>query len=277
VLTVWKFGRESDGAQQIIEIPVSSIRPGRFQPRFAIKEESLDELVASIQQVGLLQPVLVRPQGLIYELIAGERRLRACVRAGIEQIPAVVRKLTDAEAAEAALIENLQRRSLHFFEEAEAYAKLIREYDLTQNQVAQRVGLGQSTVANKLRLLGLEDDVRQRIYDNGMTERHARALLEVKEHQLRLQALDDASGQEMSVSEWERFLRREKARIISREINMGRKRMKPLIRDLRLFLNSLERGVETLRAAGMEVQFQQQRDGNRLRVEIEVDADAVNR
>lgn len=274
---MWKHGKESDDTQQIIEIPVSSIRPGRFQPRFAIKDEDLDELVASIQQVGLLQPVLVRPQGLIYELIAGERRLRACARAGIEQIPAVVRKLSDAEAAEAALIENLQRRSLHFFEEAEAYAKLIRDYDLTQNQVAQRVGLGQSTIANKLRLLGLEEDVRKRIYENGMTERHARALLDVKEHQLRLEALDEASGQEMSVKEWERFLRREKARIISREINMSRKRMKPLIKDLRLFLNSLERGVETLRAAGMEVQFQQQRDGNRLRVEIEVDANAVNK
>lgn len=274
---MWKFGKEGEDAQQIILIPVDRIKPGRFQPRFAIKDEDLDELVASIQQVGLLQPVLVRPQGAIYELIAGERRLRACIRAGLKQIAAVVRNLTDSEAAEAALIENLQRRSLHFFEEAEAYARLIRDFGLTQNQVAQRVGLGQSTVANKLRLLGLEDDVRRRIYDSGLTERHARALLDVKEHELRLQALDDASGREMNVGEWERYLRREKERNISREIIKSRKRMKPLIRDLRLFLNSLERGVETLRESGMDVQYHQQRNGNQLRVEIEVNADAVTK
>ncbi len=199
--------------------------------------------------------------------------MRACLKIGMTTIPAVVRSLSDVEAAAAALTENLQRRSLHFFEEAEGYARLIRDYELTQSQVAQRMGMGQSTIANKLRLLSLEQDVRLKIYESRLSERHARALLEVKEHDLRLRALDVAARREMSVSEWEGYLRREIPQIISREINKSRKkRLKPLIKDLRLFMNSLERGVETLRAAGMAVQYRQQREGDRLKVEIEVEA-----
>ncbi|NPV29394.1 MAG: ParB/RepB/Spo0J family partition protein [Firmicutes bacterium] len=268
---MWRIARGSEQQGEVFQVALDKIRFGRFQPRFQIEEADLADLVASIREVGVLQPVLVRPCGAGYELIAGERRVRASMLAGLKQIPAVVRELSDAQATEVALIENIQRRSLHFFEEAEGYAKLIREFRLTQAEVARRMGLSQSTVANKLRLLRLDPEIRLQIYQQKLSERHARALLELPDKELQQKVLSLAAAREFSVSEWEKLIRLEKDRIISREIKKRKKcRVKPLIRDLRLFLNSLERGVETLRAAGLEVHLHHHKEEHILRIMIEV-------
>jgi len=172
---------------------------------------------------------------------------------------------------EVALIENIQRRSLHFFEEAEGYARLIKEFRLTQTEVARRMGLSQGAVANKLRLLRLDPEIRLQVYKLKLTERHARALLDLPDKDLQKKVLNLAATREFSVSEWEKAIEVEKDQFISREIKKGRKKkMKPLIKDLRLFINSLERGVETLRAAGLEVSLHHQKEGNVLRIMIEV-------
>jgi ParB family chromosome partitioning protein len=184
-----------------------------------------------------------------------------------------VRELSDNEATEAALIENLQRKNLHFFEEAEGYSKLVSEYQLTQQQVAQKMGLSQSTIANKLRLLNLDPGIRRRIYILKLGERHARALLELENKDDQDKLLKIAEKKEFSVIEWEMLIKREKERNISREINTSRKRrIKPLVKDLRLFINSLERAARTMRDSGMDVKIDQVRDGNKLKIVIEVDA-----
>jgi ParB family chromosome partitioning protein len=271
---MWMFGKEErEKGRGLVELPIEKISYGRFQPRFEVNEEELQALVESIKAVGVLQPILVRSRGEKYELIAGERRLRASIILGLQDIPALVRELSDNEATEAALIENLQRKNLHFFEEAEGYSKLVSEYQLTQQQVAQKMGLSQSTIANKLRLLNLDPGIRRRIYILKLGERHARALLELENKDDQDKLLKIAEKKEFSVIEWEMLIKREKERNISREINTSRKRrIKPLVKDLRLFINSLERAARTMRDSGMDVKIDQVRDGNKLKIVIEVDA-----
>lgn len=263
-------GRRVD--REVVKIPLHSIRCGRFQPRFNIDEESLKELAESIKSVGVLQPVVVRPCEGGYELIAGERRMRASMMAGLQEIPAVVKEVSDAEAAEMALVENVQRRNLHFFEEAEGFRRLIEQFDLTQVEVAEKMGLSQSAVANKLRLLRLPPEVREQVFRLGLSERHARALLELEDKRAQLKVLELAATRDYRVGEWEELIKREKNKNISREIKKGRKqKLMPKIRDLRIFMNSLERGVKLMRNAGLDVRLSHEEENGLLRIVIEVD------
>ncbi|TRZ98983.1 MAG: ParB/RepB/Spo0J family partition protein [Deltaproteobacteria bacterium] len=160
-----------------LQIPVEKIRAGSFQPRRAFPPGALEELVASIREKGILQPVLVRPTPDGYELVAGERRFRAAEAAGLSTIPAVVRRLSDREALEAALVENIQREDLNAIELAEGYQRLVHDFSLSQEQVAERVGKDRATVANTVRLLKLPPAVRQAVVDGRLSAGHARALL----------------------------------------------------------------------------------------------------
>ena len=163
--------------QGFLQIPLERVRAGNFQPRKTFPPGSLSELVASIREKGVLVPVTVRPTPDGYELVAGERRFRAAESAGLSAIPAVVRKLTDREALEVALVDNLQRTDLNPIELAEGYQRLIHEFSLTQEQVAVRMGKDRATVANTLRLLKLPAVVRQALADGRLSAGHARALL----------------------------------------------------------------------------------------------------
>ena len=160
-----------------LEIPLEKIRAGALQPRRTFSPEALEELVASIREKGVLQPVLVRPTADGYELVAGERRFRAAESAGLSTIPAVVRKFTDREALEAALVENVQRSDLNAIELAEGYQRLTHDFSLSQEQVAERVGKDRVTVSNTIRLLKLPPVVRQAVVDGRLSAGHARALL----------------------------------------------------------------------------------------------------
>jgi ParB family transcriptional regulator, chromosome partitioning protein len=160
-----------------LQIPVEKIRAGSLQPRRTFSPGTLEELVASIREKGILQPVLVRPTPDGYELVAGERRFRAAEAAGLSTIPAVVRRLSDREALEAALVENIQRADLNAIELAEGYQRLVRDFSLSQEQVAERVGKDRATVANTVRLLKLPPAVRQAVADGRLSAGHARALL----------------------------------------------------------------------------------------------------
>jgi len=160
-----------------LQIPLEKIRAGSLQPRRTFSPEPLEELVASIREKGILQPVLVRPTPDGYELVAGERRFRAAESAGLSTIPAVVRRLTDREALEAALVENVQRTDLNAIELAEGYQRLAHDFSLSQEQVAERVGKDRATVANTVRLLRLPSPVRQAVADGRLSAGHARALL----------------------------------------------------------------------------------------------------
>jgi ParB family transcriptional regulator, chromosome partitioning protein len=170
---------EAGGAAVLMDIPVADITPNPHQPRTLFDEESLAELTASVQQIGVLQPILVRPveSGTGYELIAGERRWRAAGRAGLATIPAVVRTTDDLAAVEQALVENLHRQDLTALEEAAAYQQLVEDFGLTHEQVAERVGKSRSAVTNTLRLLGLPPAIQHLLADGKLSAGHARALL----------------------------------------------------------------------------------------------------
>ena len=165
---------------ELQQIPLINIRPNPFQPRTEFEPEKITELMQSIKTYGLLQPVLVRKNEKGgYELVVGERRYRACKQLGWTVIPAVIKELSESAMATVALIENLQRENLSFLEEAAGYERLLREFNFTQEVLAQRLGKSQSTIANKLRLLKLPETVKQKLLAEELTERHARALLKL--------------------------------------------------------------------------------------------------
>ena len=171
---------------QITQIDIDKVIPNIYQPRKYFNEQAIEELSQSIMEHGIIQPLTVRMRGEIYELVAGERRLRAAKLANLKTVPCNIIDITDTESAEIALLENLQREDLNYIEEAEAYYNLINEHNFTQDEVAKRIGKKQSTIANKLRLLKLNKEVRELCLTNNLTERHARALLTVPDEKLQL-------------------------------------------------------------------------------------------
>lgn len=203
-------GESSGEAAFLIEIPVADITPNPNQPRVLFDEESLAELTASVQQIGVLQPILVRPatSGTGYELIAGERRWRAAGRAGLATIPAVVRTTDDLSSVEQALIENLHRQDLTALEEAAAYQQLIEDFELTHEQVAERVGKSRSAVTNTLRLLGLPPVIQHLLADGKLSAGHARALLATPDRTLQEELARACAAEGWSVRMMEEAVKR---------------------------------------------------------------------
>jgi len=189
------------------DLPVASIQPNRFQPRDHFDEEALGSLADSIREVGVLQPVLVRPVGEGYELIAGERRWRAARRVGLQTIPALVRETDDATALEHALVENLHRDDLNPLEEAAAYQQLIEDFGLTHEAVASQVGRSRTTITNSLRLLQLPPSIQKLVHDGRLTMGHARALLGTPDRAFQEQLAQRAVRDDLSVRAVEEAIR----------------------------------------------------------------------
>jgi ParB family chromosome partitioning protein len=199
---------ESGGGRALEQIAVADLRPNPFQPRQAMDRENLDELIASIKENGLLQPVVVRSVGDgAWEVVAGERRYRAVKELGWSQVPVVVRDVDDRTMLVLALIENLQREDLSPLDEAHAYSRLVDEFGLTQAQVAERVGRDRSTVANTIRLLGLPDPVRQLLAKGKISAGHARALLGLSDERRVVQLAKSAAEKGLSVRQVEERVR----------------------------------------------------------------------
>lgn len=205
--------------QNIVLVNVMEILPNRSQPRKNFENNGIARLADSIRRFGILHPLTVRrinydgfvPAGSLpyrYELISGERRLRAAMLLGLERVPCIVRFASEREAAELAVIENLLRRDLNMFEQARAFSKLITEFSMTQQEVAERLSSAQSSVANKLRLLKLSDGEQQYILDHDLTERHARALLKIGDESLRTAVLREIAERKLNVSTSEEYIER---------------------------------------------------------------------
>lgn len=205
--------------QNIVLVNVMEILPNRSQPRKSFENNGITRLADSIRRFGILHPLTVRrinydgfvPAGSLpyrYELISGERRLRAAMLLGLERVPCIVRFASEREAAELAVIENLLRRDLNMFEQARAFSKLITEFSMTQQEVAERLSSAQSSVANKLRLLKLSDAEQQYILDHDLTERHARALLKIGDESLRTAVLREIAERKLNVSTSEEYIER---------------------------------------------------------------------
>ena len=191
---------------RVVFLPAKAIRPNPAQPRQLFREESLAELAESIRRHGILQPLSVRRVGTHYELIAGERRLRAGILAGLSEIPCIVMQMTDQESSMAALVENLQRQDLDFIEEAQGIDLLLRRWNMSQEEAAKLLGKSQSAVANKLRLLRHSEKVLEALRKGGLTERHARALLKLPTELEKLQAIAVILRQGMSVARTEQYI-----------------------------------------------------------------------
>ena len=235
----------------ISEIPIIKIRPNKAQPRKQFNEDELSALSRSIAENGILQPLTVRKvSNTEYELIAGERRLRAAVTAGLRKVPCIVVRCSEKESAIYALLENLQRADLGMFEEARGISRLIRRYGLTQEQAAQRLGKSQSGVANKLRLLRLTEDEQEWIEKAGLSERHARALLRIENEATRREALSRIVADNLNVKQTEHLVgillhsnpKPEKAKGNS----------KAVIKDVRIFLNTINKAIDTMRLSGID-------------------------
>lgn len=260
--------------ETVVRIPVDSIHPGSFQPRKRFIEEDLTELAVSIQAHGVIQPVVVRPGVRGYELVVGERRWRAAQMAGLREIPAVVRPMSDRDAALVALVENVQRENLHFIEEAESYQRLLVEFGLTQEELARRLGKSQPSVANKLRLLRLPEDIKQIISREMLSERHARALLKLPHAEKQREVLQEVVLKGLTVNETEKLVERilgGRGRKGSSPRKNGRsQRLVGVFRDLRIFMNAFEQSVRTLQSAGVDAQLVKEDCDDYLEVRVRI-------
>lgn len=252
----------------ILEIPIIKIRPNKAQPRRLFSEEELCALSQSIAENGVLQPLTVRKVSTSeYELVAGERRLRACVMAGLRKVPCILVKCSDKESAVYALLENLQRADLSFFEEARGISRLIRRYGFTQEQAARKLGKSQSTVANKLRLLRLTPEEQEWIENAGLSERHARCLLQLDDEESRREALSKIISDSLTVRQTEELVS-----VLQNTAPQENRRSggKAVIKDFRIFVNTINKAVSTMRMAGINAQASQTDNGNFIEYTIRI-------
>ena len=240
--------------RQVCWLPMDAIVPNPDQPRKTFDDFALLSLAASIRQHGLLQPITVRPKDNGYEIVMGERRYRACCMLGYTHIDALILPSGDQDSAMLALIENLQRENLHYFEEAEAYAQLVAQ-GMTQEMLGRRIGKSASCIANKMRLLKLSGELRAFLTEEGLSERHARALLALPDGDKRMQIACQAAQQQLTVKEVERLVARAQRRL---PVPPPGRKVISLVRDQRLYANAIKSVVAQMQETGMPARMEVQ-------------------
>ncbi|MBQ3528206.1 MAG: ParB/RepB/Spo0J family partition protein [Clostridia bacterium] len=251
--------RQDEGAYgKVMMIRVDAIIPNPAQPRRFFTDDAILRLADSIRLHGIIQPLCVRCPDKstgIYELVAGERRLRAAKVIGMREVPCITVEADPEESAHMAIVENIQRENLNMFEQAEAIKRLMCIHCLTQEKIAEKLSCSQSYVANKLRLLRLDSNEREEILSAALSERHARALLRLKDSESRLAAMHTVIRREMNVAQTEEYIDRLlEARKKEREIEKEKKKAKIILKDVRILYNTIDRAVETVRLSGIDVQ-----------------------
>lgn len=239
-------------AKEIVEIPTERLLPNPYQPRKQFSSEEMLGLADSIQQNGVLQPLLARRinNSDYYELIAGERRLRASILANLQTVPCIVLDCDYQDSAVISILENIQRANLNFFEEALAIAHLHEHFGLTQQEIGKKLGKSQSALSNKLRLLRLPADVRYYIEKEGLTERHARALLKVDDPEVMWTVLRAVTDRHLNVEQTESMI----AHLLGEDapVDKHRRKVVPLFRDVRIFVNTVNKAIATMQASGID-------------------------
>lgn len=248
--------------QRIIEIPTRKIRPNRYQPRLVFREESISDLAQSIQENGLIQPIVVRDMIDYYEIIAGERRFRACQSLGMETIPAVIKSTSELESAQMALIENIQREDLSAIEEAKAYLQIMRQSSCTQDEMASQMGKSQSTIANKIRLLSLPEEIQSAITERKLTERHGRALLNV-ESDRQIEVYEHVLKHGLNVAQTENYIK-----TYASKKKENKQKTKAVARHLRIAFNTIYQAVKMVNDAGIEVKTEENENDNEYQIVI---------
>ncbi|MCY6356370.1 nucleoid occlusion protein [Clostridium sp. ZS2-4] len=222
-------------------ISTDLIIPNAYQPRKYFNDETISELAQSIESYGIIQPLSVRKVGESeYELIAGERRLRAAKKLKLEEVPVIIVDITDKDSAAIALLENIQRENLNYLEEAEAYHNLIKEHNYTQEQLAKVIGKKQSTIANKMRLLKLDISIRKILLENKLTERHARALLKLPTNELQKKVLDIVIKKSLNVKNTEELINKELLKLSGQEVAVDAKKKIKGVFSARVYMNTVK-------------------------------------
>ncbi|WP_273123506.1 nucleoid occlusion protein [Metabacillus sp. HB246100] len=243
-----------ENKEEVKQIIVKDIVPNRFQPRTVFSNEKIEELALTIRTHGIIQPIVVREIDGKFELIAGERRWRAVQTLGWEFIPAIVKDFNDTETASVALIENLQREELSSIEEAVAYAKLLELHNLTQEALAQRLGKGQSTIANKLRLLKLPEAVQEALLNKEMTERHARALIPLKDPELQMKVAQEVIEKQLNVKQTEEKV----VKLLEKNNVKPKPKRKAFSRDTRIAMNTIRQSLSMVEDSGVKLNTEEE-------------------
>ena len=258
--------KESDEAGKVLSLAVNTIYPNPNQPRRHFSPDGLKELADSIAEVGILQPLTVRPLGREWELIAGERRLRAARLAGLTHVPCICVETDEQHSSLMALVENVQRKDLDFLEESLALARLMEQCGLSQEECARRVGKSQSAVANKLRLLKLPPDVLLLLRDHGFTERHARALLRLESSVDQTRCAQFVVDHDLTVAKTEAYVEE----LLAKAHRPIRHRPTFILKDVRLFLNTVDRGLSMMKLAGVDAQCGREDTGDAILLTIRI-------
>ncbi len=251
------------------DIPVDKVIPNPYQPRKVFSMSALEELSKSIKEYGILQPITVRQMEDSYELVAGERRLRAAKLAELETIPAIINNMSDEYSAVLALLENLQREDLNFIEESLGYESLIKQHNFTQQQLAEKLGKNQSTIANKLRILKLPNTVKQYLVENGLTERHARALLKLPNEELMMDVVKKVAKQELTVKKTEKLINDILENIKAENEPEKRQNMKCSM-GIRIYLNTLKQAYDAILNTGIEAKYNEIDKGDYMEVVVKI-------
>ena len=251
-------------AGQVLLIPTDQIYPNPNQPRQVFDQEELVNLAISIRMNGILQPITVRQTDNAYELVSGERRLRASKLAGLVSVPCIVVEVNNMKSAVFALIENLQRQNLNYFEEAIAIERLMCEYGLSQEDAARRLGKAPSTVSNKLRLLSLPEEARIKLMEKGLTERHARALLKLDKEEV-MGVLDKIIDKKLNVTQTEELI----ADILN-DKSAPKRQTKRMFSDVKIFLNTINSAVDTMKKSGIGADIRREDTGESYIYRIEI-------
>lgn len=264
--------RKNDDSRQLLNLPIRDISPNPNQPRTLFTQEDLTELSRSIAQLGILQPLSVRRGSGGWELVAGERRLRAAELAGLKTVPCLEVQADEPTSSLLALVENLQRRDLDFWEEALALRRLIDTFHFSQEETAERVGKSQSAVANKLRLLRLPADVLASLRDAGFTERHARALLQLNDPDLQRRAAEHMIRRQLTVAQSEAYIARLAKPLAEKNLHG----CTPIYRtrDVRLFLNTIKKSLAIMNSAGLDTQCGRQETDQEILLTIRISKQA---
>ncbi|MDX8045460.1 nucleoid occlusion protein [Gracilibacillus sp. S3-1-1] len=262
---------EQDSFQdEVVFVNIDHIEANRYQPRSIFNEEKIKELAQTLHTHGMIQPIVVRPienEEDKYEIIAGERRWRAARTLEWEKVPVIIREMTDKETASVALIENLQREELTVIEEAVAYQKLIDMHELTQEALAQRLGKSQSTIANKMRLLKLPEQVQQAILQKKITERHARALIALKEEELQLKVLEQIIERDLNVKQTEAQINR----LLTEKKKPAKKpRLKGVNKDMRIAMNTIRQSLNMVTDTGIDLETDEQDHDDFYQITIKI-------
>lgn len=276
-MQIWKWKQYLKKEVIVQQIPIIKIRSNPYQPRRYFQRNALEELAASIRTYGILQPLRLRPMNAgYYELITGERRLQAAELAGLETVPALIQNVSECDSAVYVLLENIQRQSFSCLEEAEGYHSLMEDYGLSLEEVAKRLCKSQSYIAEKLRILKLDDPIKRLLSENHCSERHARALLRLPDDGSRMLILEQTIREELSPRQTEALVEETLSQMRYHISDKPHLKEKHHVTDFRLYTNTVKQAVDAIRRAGGIVTYTEQEDAETCEIQIHLQKQPQN-